>query len=144
MSDEMKTDQSAELQEQVYQVDEEEPTGVAESAARAIAGLPVTAPQFVLILQDNGDKIEMAGVQKPAEFDPNSAAHIVGRWLGENMALVIQMAKGSFGAAASLQQESARLEDGEGEAEDVIGPDRERTIVMPGVSVGRGGALNGG
>jgi hypothetical protein len=56
------------------------------------------------------------------------------------------MAKSSLNAAASLQQESARLEDGEEEegAPEVIGPDRERTIVVPGVSVGRGGALNGG
>lgn len=51
--------------------------------------------QFVLILQDNPDtnELEIAGVQKPEQFDEKSPAHIVGKFLADNMASVVEVAR---------------------------------------------------
>lgn len=51
--------------------------------------------QFVLILQDNPEtgELDIAGVQKPEAFDDKSPAHIVGKFLADNIQSVIEVAR---------------------------------------------------
>jgi hypothetical protein len=51
--------------------------------------------QFVLILQDNPEtgELDIAGVQKPDQFDGKSPAHIVGQFLQNNIESVIEVAR---------------------------------------------------
>jgi len=89
------------------------------------------APSVVIVLQDNlrTGELEIGGVQKPIEFNPRSAAHVVGKFLAENMDQIL--------AAAASQAAVNRPDAGE----SIIGPDRERTIV---VESGRRDLLAGG
>lgn len=82
-----------------------------------------TGPEFVLILREGTDEegkptLEAAGVSRPEEFIPNSPAHVVGRFIGQNMGLLASMA--------------VRQAEPPPETPAVIGPDRERTILLPG------------
>jgi hypothetical protein len=76
------------------------------------------APQVLVILQDNlaTGELEIGGIQRPLEFNPNSPAHVVGKFLSENMEQIC--------VAAVASQRPA--------TPDVIDGDRERTIVLPG------------
>ena len=47
--------------------------------------------RFLLVLLDNPQtgEIEIAGIQEPEEFCPTSPAHIVGKWIGDNLESII-------------------------------------------------------
>lgn len=76
------------------------------------------APRVVLIFQDNlvTGELDIGGVQAPQEFNPKSPAHVVGRFLAENMEQLI---------LAAANQGVSKPDVGE----SIIGPDRERTII---------------
>lgn len=73
--------------------------------------------QFVLVLQDADGKIEIAGVQRPEQFDGSLISHVVGRWLADNINQVVRFA----------MEEHRRSS----EEPVVIDGDRERTILLP-------------
>ena len=75
-------------------------------------------PQVLIILQDNPEtgELDVGGVQRPLEFNPKSPAHVVGKWIAENLAEIV--------VAASNPQVN---EPDTGPS--IIGPDREHTIV---------------
>lgn len=79
-------------------------------------------PSVMLILTDNlsTGELEVACFQRPSEHKPGSPAHTVGKWLNDNLSEIIETARAS--AAAN------RPDVGQ----SIIGPDRERTIVVPG------------
>ena len=78
--------------------------------------------RVLIIIMDNPQtgELEVAGVQEPQEFNPKSPAHIVGKFIAENMQEII--------AAAAM---SARVNSPD-VGQSIIGPDRERTIVASG------------
>jgi hypothetical protein len=43
-------------------------------------------PMFLLVLQDkdNGE-VDVAGTQRPREFLPDSPAHLIGKWIEDNL-----------------------------------------------------------
>lgn len=60
--------------------------------------------QFVLILQDNPEtgELDIAGVQKPEQIDDTSPAHIVGQFLANNIAEVVEVARREHALAKRL------------------------------------------
>lgn len=53
----------------------------------------MSTPQFVLVLRDNAEGgIEAAGLTEPEQFVGTSPAHIIGRWLSENLDEITQRA----------------------------------------------------
>ena len=90
---------------------------------------PYEGPEVILILRDGegGQTIEMAGVTRPEQFDPKSPAHVVGKFIAENVAtLVILASQGS-----QLVQPDPVDEPAISGLPEIIGPDRERTIIVP-------------
>lgn len=86
------------------------------------------APQVLIVLQDNletGD-LDIGGVQRPHEHNPNSPAHIVGKWIAEHMDDIVAQ------AALESRDRTINMPD---VGESIIGPDRERTIILPGPSL---------
>lgn len=79
-------------------------------------GEPI-GPSVMLILTDNlsTGELEVACFQRPSETKAGSPAHTVGKWLTENLQQIVS-------AAAN------RPDVGQ----SIIGPDRERTIVVRG------------
>jgi len=59
----------------------------AQAAALAVnASAPGTAPMFMLILQDNPNgEVDIAGAQRPTVFNPDSPAHLIGKWIQDNL-----------------------------------------------------------
>ena len=53
------------------------------------------AHQFLLVMVDNPatGELEVGGTQQPIEFNPNSPAHIVGRFIKDNLAQIIEVAR---------------------------------------------------
>jgi len=83
------------------------------------------SPQVLIILQDNpetGD-LDIGGVQRPSEHNPKSPAHIVGKWIAEHMDDIVRQ------AAAESRGQTINAPD---VGESIIGPDRERTLLLPG------------
>lgn len=76
-------------------------------------------PQVLIILMDNPStgELEIGGIQRPLEFNPQSPAHVVGKFLAEHMHEVIAAAQ----SVAAVNKPDV--------GESIIGPDRERTIV---------------
>lgn len=72
------------------------------TAQRALDAAPAVKNQFVLILQDNPETgaLDVAGTQAPAEFIETSPAHIVGRFIQENLEAIV---------AAAANEASKRL-----------------------------------
>lgn len=83
----------------------------------------IKPPQVVIILQDNltTGELDVGGVQHPSEHNPKSPAHVVGKWIAENFEQIIAAAAAS---AAGVDRPDV--------GESIIGPDRERTIILPG------------
>lgn len=79
-------------------------------------------PQVLIILQDNlsTGELDVGGVQRPSEFNAKSPAHVVGKFIAENLDQIIIAAQH---AAAGLDRPDV--------GESIIGPDRERTIILP-------------
>ena len=79
------------------------------------------SPQVLIILQDNPQtgELDVGGVQRPTEFNPKSPAHVVGKFIAENLNQIVMAAAHASRANAPDVGES------------IIGPDRERTIVLP-------------
>ena len=80
-----------------------------------------TVPSVLIVLQDNvaTGEIEIGGMQRPLEFNPASAAHVIGKFIAEHIGEI---------CAAAMQETKANSPD---VGESVIGPDRERTLVLP-------------
>lgn len=81
--------------------------------------------QVLIILNDNLDtgELEIGGIQRPLEYSDTSPAHRVGKFLADNMQQIV--------AAAAAGARIAPDEDDEDDQPQIIGPDRERTIVVP-------------
>lgn len=81
-------------------------------------------PQVLIILQDNPatGELDVGGVQRPTEFNPESPAHVVGKFIAENLEQII---------SAARQSAQVNVPD---VGESIIGPDRERTIILPGAA----------
>ena len=79
-------------------------------------------PQVLIILQDNPatGELEIGGVQRPLEFNPKSPAHVVGQWISEHLDQICTVAAARL---AGLDRPDV--------GESIIGPDRERTIILP-------------
>lgn len=82
-------------------------------------------PQVLIILQDNPatGELDVGGVQRPSEHNPKSPAHIVGKWIAEHLEEII---------LAATQPATGIDEPDVGAS--IIGPDRERTIILPGAA----------
>jgi hypothetical protein len=81
------------------------------------------SPQFLLVLQDNPEtgELDVAGAQRPQQHDDKSPAHIVGRWIHDNLAEIVEVARRS---AAPVDQK-------------VITDERHRTIIVDSPAVAR-------
>lgn len=78
---------------------------------------------FMVILQDdpaNPGHVNVGGTQTPPEFQPRSAAHVVGRFIQNNLSDIILAAQ--YDWLAKNRKPDAQ----------VITGDRERTILLPG------------
>lgn len=106
------------------------------------AQVPQVKYQFLLVLQDNleSGNLDIAGVQKPEEFKPNSPAHVVGRFIQNNLGLIInaaraeQMAANQVGAlSGDVQLKLAKPKSELVEAADLAPPP---VIYLPDLSRG--------
>lgn len=94
------------------------------AADAAIEATPEVKRQFILVLQDNPETgmLDVAGSQAPAEFDGVSPAHIVGKFIADNLDAIIAAAANDvargLGVAALAQ------------APEVARPP-EKTIILP-------------
>lgn len=80
----------------------------------------VRPASFMLILQDDVNdplNVNIGGTQHPVQFQPGSPAHVIGEWIKNHLEDIIVAAR-----TEHLSQAKPDL---------VIGPDRERTIVLP-------------
>ena len=87
----------------------------------------VVAPpnQFILILQD-GDQpghINVAGAQRPVEHDPNSPSHIVGKFIQDNLGMIINAAVADMSRGLGVEALAGGPE---------IAKPGEKTIILPG------------
>lgn len=80
--------------------------------------MSTASSEFVLILQQVDGKLEVAGVQKPEKFDAAEVPHVFGQWLQNNLPQMLSLAMAEARAKAAPP-------------ETVVGPDRERTLVLP-------------
>lgn len=78
----------------------------------------VKTPQVLIILHDNPEtgELEIGGVQRPVEFNPKSPAHVVGKWIADNLEQIV------------LAVSQPRVNEPD-VGPSIIGPDREHTIV---------------
>jgi len=76
----------------------------------------------LIILEDNIDtgNLDVDGIVQPEQHDPKSPAHIVAKFIADNMDELVL-------AAATGGQRVTSPDVGE----PIIGPDREHTIVLP-------------
>lgn len=89
-----------------------------------------TGSEFAIVLRNGADgkSVEMAGVARPEQFD-GTPAHVVGSFICTNFDTLAKLAAQSFAAAGTG-------EDGPDDTTPkVIGPDRERVILLPGTPV---------
>ena len=94
------------------------------------------APQFLLVLQDNlaTGEVEVGGAQQPLEFDPRSPSHVIGLYIREHLQEIFLAAQ-TEASQASRDEVRARAAglDQPDVGESILGPDRERTILIGGV-----------
>ena len=81
--------------------------------------------QFVLIVQDVGGNVEVAGVQEPEAFDGTRASHIFAKWIQAHIDECLRA------ALAEHKAEETDYKLFSPPDRSVIGPDRERTIILP-------------
>ena len=88
-------------------------------------------PEFVLIIQDsvNPGEVNLGGAQYPAEFDPKSPAHVIGRFFQQNMELLLEIARSQAAGPKPILNLLAP-------SQEVIG-EREKTIILPDQAVVR-------
>lgn len=93
-------------------------------ATAAEQASPDIKNQFILVLQDNPETgmLDVAGAQKPEAFDATSGAHIVGKFIHDNLDAIVAAASADLarglGVAALAQ------------APEVARPP-EKTIILP-------------
>lgn len=60
--------------------------------------------QFMLVMCDNPatGELEVGGTQQPIEFNRNSPAHVVGRFIQNNLAQIIEVARQEAALSARL------------------------------------------
>lgn len=98
----------------------------ATSAAPAYEG-----PEFVIVIREGKDEtgaatVEMAALGRPEPLDFSNPIHAIGAFIASNFQGIAQ--------AAAQMARQATQEPAVEEAK-VIGPDRERTILLPGTPV---------
>lgn len=113
-----------------------------EEVMEAVA--PEGGSMFMLILKDGVEpnSVDIAGLQRPEEYNPQSPAHVIGAWLRENFEEVAararqaefeRQAKAAFAKAAPNDPDSVPAD--ETSAPRIITDERERTIVSSGPAV---------
>jgi hypothetical protein len=81
--------------------------------------------QFILILQDGDEPghINVAGAQRPVEHEPTSPSHIVGKFIQDNLGMIINAAVADMSRGLGVEA----LAGG-----PTIAVPGEKTIVLPG------------
>jgi hypothetical protein len=86
---------------------------------------PYEGPEVILILRDGDGTVEIAGVSRPEQFDKTSPAHLVGKFIGDNIHVLVGLA--AKGDDLSEPDEEPAISG----VPEIIGPHRERTIIVP-------------
>ncbi len=112
--------------------DQEKATNVVADATSAVPAYE--GPEFVIVIREGKDDqgettIEMAALGRPEPLDLGNPVHAIGAFIATNF-------RGISQAAAMMARQAAEGPGAEQvEETKVIGPDRERTILLPGTPV---------